>query len=498
MIYWFLIWLFVVLTLPSADLSAQVASAQARTLRPGDLYEEGDRVEFKIERRGEVIGRQRATCVGSRLVEGDSLLYFEMETKSVFERSGKMLDMNVKCEIGYQPNGAARRYDYELSLLNASVTHHGVLTGTEYVGETTRLGIRQPFNIPLQRWPVIFDNNFALQWEIALYPIRRNPGDTLHAETLIPQLDRLVAVTIVVQPNETIVYGGQTVTTRVLKLDQLNQTIYLDERGVLLKAVDKQSGISVTRLAAGETAELPTQPFLDTFMSRIPGYGMLAALAAVWAAGFGWRRVNSSWPWVILVVGASLYVLSLQILPWVQERYFSFVLDPRSPSTSIYIPLLGSALIFALVELLAIVSPLVVLNGAKRLTATRAAIAIGAFSGIGFGLIQACNLTGFGPDGSLLIRADLLQKFALIGLNAVCGAWLAQLIVRRQPAVFYLFPIGFKMLFNWTAAFLQKGALTVAQHAVLGLVVTLLALVAYFLIYRREPLPAQLKPARKS
>lgn len=81
----------------------------------------------------------------------------------------------------------------------------------------------------------MLDNNFALQWEMALYPVRRQPGDTLTAETMIPQLGRLITITLLVLPNEELSFSGERVAVRVLRLSEVNQTLYITHDGKLLR-----------------------------------------------------------------------------------------------------------------------------------------------------------------------------------------------------------------------------------------------------------------------
>ncbi len=464
---------------------AATTLAQPRPLRLEDRYKAGDVVEFRIDRRGKTIGNQRAECLGWRQTDDDSLVYFTMTTKSIFERSGRTLDLDVTSEIGYRPNGLPRRYDFELKLLNATVTHTGTFTGKEYFGKSVRLGVDQPFSIPTQRWPILLDNNFALQWEIAMYLINREPGDSVFVDAMIPQLNQLLPLRITVMPNERLSFGGEDLRVRVLRLDPVNQVFYIDDAGRLLKAVDKANEITVTRLAAGESAQIERRSFFALLFDRFPNYLILAALAAAWMVFYCRKEWRAPAVAIVFLAGIGLYWLSIQILPAIQSAYFGFAINPRSPSASVYLTLLGSALIFALVELIAIVIPVAAAYTIRPFKNAAVAIAIGAACGIGYGVMQAMNLTAFLPDGSLQYKADLIHKFASIGINGICGAMFGIILGGRLQAVYYLIPIGFKTLFNWEGVFLQKGVLTIPQHGVIGLLVAIAAAVVLWLLSRR-------------
>ncbi len=444
-------------------------TATAFAVRPADLYKEGDVVGFRIERGGKVIGTQKATCLGVRTGESDSLIEFAMETKTVVDRGGRSFDMDVKSEVGYRMSGLPRDYKFELTLLNAEVTHEGQFTGKEYIGTGSRLGVTQPFNFPLERWPVLFDNNFALQWEIACYSLRRNPGDSMMVEAMIPQMNQLMAFTAKVMPFESVTFAGQNVRTRVLQISPANQTLYIDESGRLLRAVDKVSGISVIRHAPGESAEIVRQSIWTMISNRLPGYLILLAMALGWFVALGFSGIKLPQTWAALVIAAGLYWLSLQVLMPIQNAYFAWAIDPRSGSGNTYIMLLGSALIFAIIELAAIALPILAFFLIKKFDTIKHAIAIGAAAGAGYGLMQAANLTQFGADGSILMPVDMIQKVALIGICAVCGGLIGLFIETKHPFHYYLIPIGIKALLNWTSVFVQKGDLTLPPHAFISI-----------------------------
>ncbi len=458
-------------TLQYAIIAIITLAASAFAVRPADLYKAGDVVEFRIERGGKVFGTQKATCVGIRTTEDDSLLVFVMETKTVVDRGGRSFDMDVNCEVGYRMSGLPRDYKFELTLLNAKVTHEGRFTGKEYIGTGSRLGVTQPFNFPLERWPVLFDNNFALQWEIASYPVRRNPGDSMVVEAMIPQMNQLMAFSVKVLPFESVVYAGQNVRTRVLQISPANQTLYIDESGRLLKAVDKVSGITVTRQVPGESAEIVRQSIWTMIANRLPGYLILLAMALGWFVALGYSGIKLPQTWAVLVIAAGLYWLSLQVLMPIQNAYFAWAIDPRSGSGNTYIMLLGSALIFAIIELAAIALPVVAVYLIKKVDAIKLAIAVGAAAGAGYGLMQAANLTQFGADGSILLPVDMMQKVALIGICAVCGGLIGLFLATKQPWQYYLIPIGIKALLNWTSVFVQKGDLMLPAHTFISILV---------------------------
>ena len=462
--------------------------------RPGELYRVGDVVEFRIERGGKVIGTQKATFKEITTAD-DSLLVFNMETKTVIERGGRSFDTDVNCVIGYRPNGLPRDYQYELTLLNAKVTHEGRFSGTEYMGSTTRLGVTQPFNIKLQRWPLLFDNNFALQWEVAVSSINRNPGDTLVAETMIPQLNKLIQTTIIVQPFETVSYGGENLRCRVFQLNPLNQTLYVDETGRLLKAVDKTAGMSVVRLAPGESTEIARLSVWTMIKNRLPGYLLLFAMALGWFVAFSWTELKGPKTWIAFVAAAALYWLSLQLLMPIQNAYFAWAIEPGGSSGNTYIMLLGSALIFAIIEVAAIAFPIVALHFIKHFDHVKLAVAIGAAAGAGFGFMQAANLTQFATDGSVLIPADMIQKAGLIGVCTVCGALIGLFIAAKLPAQYYLIPIGIKALLNWSAVFVQKGAMSYGPHAFISLLFAAACVIA-LLVFKRT-FGGQIRPRKQ-
>jgi hypothetical protein len=464
-----------------------VVTAVAYPLRVTDLYKAGDEANYSIEASGKIIGSQRGVCNGWKIEESDSLLEFAMETKSVFSRAGKSFDMTVTSEVGYRPEGRPRKYHYTLGLLNVKVDHSGDFNGTEYFGKSTRMGVTQPFSFKTPDWPVLFDNNFILQWEIALRPLRlKAVGDSARVLAMIPQQNQMVVLTLRALPDENINFAGQSVAVRVYKVDPANQLVYIDRSGRLLKAVDTIQKITITRVAEGQQVEIAKKSLITTITDRWPTYGLLFAFALGWILVFGYRQALRWEAAVLFIAGCTLYWLSLQLLVPMQTAYFSFALDPKSPSQSIYLVLLGSAFVFALIEQLSIFLPVLALSFLPADKHLKLALALGAACGAGFGLMQAANLTSFAPDGSVLVRADLLQKLFLVGISATSGALLGLLLAAKLPWGYFLIPIGIKALFNWFAAFVQKGAVGTGFYTFISIVLTAGTLVAIYLIFRQR------------
>jgi RsiW-degrading membrane proteinase PrsW (M82 family) len=461
-------------------------AGSAYSQRVTDLYQAGDEYDFAVERAGKVIGTQHAVCKGWQVDGKDSLFVFAMETKTVYLSGGKTLDLDVTCEVAYRPDGLPKTYQYTLSLMSVKVDHTGEFTDSAYFGRTTRMGVTQPVLYRTKRHAIVFDNNFATQWEVAVRPVTKlGIGDSVDAETVIPQLNQAVKFTVHSLPDEMVTYGGKQLSTRAFRVDPANQILYFDGNGRLLKAYDPTQKITVRRLAVGEKAEIVSESWFSIFMKRLPIYGLLAAFAAVWFLALAYRDAKRLDIAVMIVASAVLYWLSLQLLTPLQNAYLGMALDPKSPSSSIYIILLGSALLFAFVEELTKFVCVFLRSLLKIGHNPRLGIALGAACGAGFALMQGVNLLAFTPSGGAAVPADLVQKFLSIGLNTTTGALIGFLIITRWQWGYYLIPIGIKMVFNWLPAFVQKGSMRPASYSVFTFVLTALALAALYLLYRR-------------
>ncbi|MCX6833303.1 MAG: hypothetical protein NT028_14465, partial [candidate division Zixibacteria bacterium] len=250
-------------------------SGSALSQRVTDLYNASDEFDFAVERAGQVIGTQHAVCNGWQTNGTDSILVFEMKTKTVYARGGKTFDLDVTCVVGYLPTGLPKSYQYTLNLLSAEVNHKGEFTDSTYSGSTVRMGVTQPVLYKTRRHAVVFDNNFALQWEIAVRPvIRLGIGDSVVAETVIPQLNQAMVFTVHSLPDEMITYGGKQISVRTFKVDPANQILYFDGSGRLLKAYDPVQKITIRRLAIGEKVEIASESWFALFWIRLPIYGL--------------------------------------------------------------------------------------------------------------------------------------------------------------------------------------------------------------------------------
>jgi len=461
-------------------------AGSALSQRVTDFYKASDEFDFAVERDGKVIGTQHAICNGWQTNGTDSILVFDMETKTVYARGGKTFDLDVACVVAYLPTGLPKRYQYTLNLLGIEVKHTGEFTDSSYSGRTVRMGVTQPVLYKTKRHAVLFDNNFAMQWEIAVRPvIRLGIGDSVVAETVIPQLNQAMVFTVHSMPDEKITYGGRQISARIFRVDPANQILYFDGSGRLLKAYDPSQKITIRRLAIGENAEIASESWFAVFWKRLPMYGLLTAFAAIWFLSLAYRDVKRPDIAVMIASGAALYWLSLQLLTPLQNAYFQMVLDPKSASSNFYIVVLGSAFLFAFVEEFTKFICVFLRSLLKLGHNVRLGIALGAACGAGFALMQAANLLAFTPSGGAAVPADLVQRFFSVGLNTATGALIGFLIMARWPWTFYLIPIGLKTLLNWLAYFLQKGAMRPSTYSLLTFVFTAVALTALYLLYRR-------------
>jgi hypothetical protein len=461
-------------------------AGSALSQRVTDFYKASDEFDFAVERAGQVTGTQHVICNGWQTDGSDSVLVFEMETKTVFARGGKTFDLDVACVVEYLPIGLPKNYQYTLNLLGVEVKHTGEFTDSSYSGRTERMGVTQPMMYKTRRHAALFDNNFVMQWEVALRPVLTLPiGDSASAETVVPQLNQLMKFIVHSMPDETVTYGGRQISARSFRVDPANQIIYLDGDGRLLKAYDPVQQITVRRLAVGEKAEIASESWFSVFRKRLPIYGLLTGFAAIWLLALAYREIKRPDIAVMFVSGAALYWLSLQILTPLQKAYFGMALDPTAVSSSFYVILFGSAFLFALVEELTKFVCVFLRSLLKMGHNLKLGIALGAACGAGFSLMQAANLLAFTPTGGVAVPPDLVQKFFAIGLNTATGGLIGFLIVARWHWLFYLIPVGLKTLPNWLAYFLQKGIMQASTYSILTFVFTAAAVAILYLIYRR-------------
>jgi RsiW-degrading membrane proteinase PrsW (M82 family) len=461
-------------------------AGSAFSQRVTELYQASEEFDFAVERDGIVIGSQHAVCNGWRINGIDSTLVFNMETKTAYTRSGKSIDLDVACEVGYLPTGLPKIYQYTLNFLGTEVKHTGEFADSFYSGSTVRLGVTQPVRYRTRRHAILFDNNFAMQWEIAVRPVvRLGIGDSVVAETVVPQLNQVIKFTVHSMPDEMIDYGGKQISARVFRVDPANQLLYLDGDGRLLKAYDPAQKIAIRRLAVGEKAEIASESWFSIFRKRLPIYGLLAAFAAIWLLSIAYRDIKRPDIAVMIVSGAVLYWLSVQLLTPLQNAYFQSVLDPKSVASNFYLVVLGSALLFALVEESTKFVCVFLRSLLKAGHNLKFGMALGAACGAGFALMQAANLLAFTPTGGAAVPADLAQRFFSIGLNTATGAMIGMLIMARCSWAYYLIPIGLKTLLNWLAYFMQKGAMRPATYSFLTFVFAALTLIVLYLLYRR-------------
>ncbi len=423
-------------------------------------YLPGDEIHFVVERNGEVIGTQKATFSGWRLEGNDSLLHFELESMTQLGHAGRTVELEITSEVDFYPDGRPLHYQYEIDALGRKVKHQGAFSEFGYSGSTDRFGVEFPVSQPSRRWPLLLDSHFGLQWEIATGAFRLAPGDSAYYSAMIPQADTLVQLTVKALPRQQVVYGGDTLVVQPFQADPINQVLYVDGEGRLLRAYDAAQRTTVRRLAEGEESGFKGEPFFSSLYDRIPGYLLLFVFAAFWYVILSRRESLRPRTMLMWLLGALVgWPLLLYLMPEMAIQYERMLASPDTPALGTLLTVAGLAVLFAILE-----------EGAKLLLLwlrqhfgsklrLAAAVALGAAVGAGFAFLQAAYLTNFGADGSFMQPTELWQRFFTIGLNTLTGAMLGLFLHSRRTLWYYLLPLGLKALNGWLFVFVQRGSM---------------------------------------
>ncbi|MCK4856600.1 MAG: hypothetical protein KAT58_01385 [candidate division Zixibacteria bacterium] len=461
-----------------------------RGVYPLDLTEEyqpGEVVRFSLEKKDKTAGTQDVTCLGWQVIENESLYVFQMKSTTRLTQAGRGIDIVITSQAGYLADGRPRDYQYQIDVLGRTVKHRGGFTGKDYFGSTTRFGVDQPFLIPTTGWPILFDSNFGLQWEIVARGFTLEVGDSMILAAMIPQLDTLVNLKVTALPSSKYLYDGKQLPVRVYRIDPVNQLLYIDQQGRLLRAYDTVERNVVRRLSADQVAEISSEPLFDTLFKRLPVYALIFAFGLAWLLVLARRRLMRLDVIALLLLGGILYWPSLKLVTYVALLFERYLASPFSPQAGSYLILFVLALLIALGEELTKFVLIWLRTIIKSVRDSGQAVALGAAVGAGFGLVQAAYLTNFAPDGSILVTADLFQRFFVIGVNAGTGALIGLLLVARKQPLYFLIPLGIKTILGWLFAFVQKGVAGADFYHLTTAVICVATLVTIYLLYRYLP-----------
>ncbi|MEW5925484.1 MAG: hypothetical protein AB1746_15995, partial [Candidatus Zixiibacteriota bacterium] len=361
------------------------------------------------------------------------------------------------------------------------------LTGY-YIANDQRQEISRPMPEPL----FAADNYMIDQLEAFLAFQDISVGDTISSTIIIPQVMATSAVNFAVEDYRLVRYGNVFDSAYVCHFFQpIEQMVYFtkDKRIVRLEQTSQNLTV-ILKESPLEKMTPPKQPFsFIDFIKRIPIYLVFLILGIIFSSAFIWKYYRKPEIYVIFVLGGLIYP-ALHLTQFPLQKWYSaqYVLPGMQAGGSIYLYAAIIALIAGLIQMTLKLIPISIMSFWKR-PKQPLAVALGVFCGFGFGLYEACSVTGaVYQAGKLAVFSWPIfhQIFAII-FHMISGAALGYGINRgfRHLFVVWSILILVSTAANYMFVFLNKGILDAGAHELLVAAIFLITLLVVYIMVKR-------------
>jgi hypothetical protein len=454
-------------------------------------WREGERRTYEIRMGAKVLGSHTAEFVGSEDFAGLGRIVI-IEMHADLDMSSVGIDLNVQqsCSLYCTTAGIPIRYFATYERNNQIGSIDATIQQSMFAGFCHGLGADTSFALAIPPGTYLCDENFISQWQMVFYGLDLVPGDTHDVNIVIPRSIRRVPTELVVAGMEPVEIGDETFDCTVVNVGEINHRFFIGPNGRMIRAIEPRQGL-VIDLISSEVGAPEPQPKGSEFFNTLPRRILIWAVYLVWGvivlsafARAGFRRAEF---WILLAVGGVVYVLvPLLQVPVLREAAKTIFRSIGTGGTAMYIGALMTALVSgAFQETLKLApiwfnwSRLESKPNLKQMTL------LGAAVGAGFGVVEACWMTGgpFSTGHISLLSLVVWERLMTILFHTGTGILLSYGIGRRQVWQYWLvaiilhliaaLPIVF-MRMGYVDAVISEALLTVIYLAVIAYSVTLL------------------------
>jgi len=236
--------------------------------------------------------------------------------------------------------------------------------------------------------------------------------------------------------------------------------------GRLVKLEDKKQSLEITLLSMeGEALREGSSPdsfFLRTLPNRAAGYLIYLFVALALLALLGRSRLVRWDLWVLLAVGGALFPLALDLQVPLQRLYMRWMaMTGAQRSLSIFILGIGTVTISGIVqEFFKFLPVFLWLRFTSAGLDHRAALALGAAVGAGFGLLEAILLTGNALALGIISPWAIFERVFAILFHTAITTIVAWGIWKRSSMRYFLLATLLHSLGNYSVVLFHQHLLS--------------------------------------
>gem|GEM_PF-4421027 len=428
-------------------------------------WQEGEARTYHFRMGIRSLGTHTAKFVEAKEAAGIGVIcLFEMDVNLDMTSVGHDFKTERTCSLFCSAAGLPLRYAANYRINESTYSIDAVIQQGIFRGSSEGIGLDSTFEISIPPGTYLCDNDFIAQWQMVFADLDLQPGDTHTVDILIPEDIKRVPIDLVVIGTEPVAVGKESVLCSVVKAERINYRFYVGPDRKLRRVVEPRQGLVIDLMPSGES-DTETSAQGGTFWQTFPRRALIWAVYAVWGmiflAFFGKHRVSRLDLWAVLAVAGAAFGLVFAVQAPVQREIAKTVFTAiGSKGAGIYIGAFITALVSGTFQEALKLAP-VWLNWYRfeHKPNLRLMIALGAAAGAGFGVVEACWLTGgaYAAGHVGLVSPVIWERLVTIFFHVGTGALLGYGVGRRQLWQYWLLAAALHTFANFTVVFLRQG-----------------------------------------
>ncbi len=349
---------------------------------------------------------------------------------------------------------------------------------------------RNEVAMPLRAGMMALDNNMIDQMELIFALADLNVGDTLSDTFFVAQFVFRAEFGFVVDSVITLQIGDEIDSVFAMRmLAPMKQNILFARKFGLVKIVDPVQSIEVTMIDRQTGSPYGMMPAKSSggFFKALPLYLFYILVGLVFSIFVIKRYYNRLETYVMLILGAAGFSLLRYTQVPLQNWYgINYAIPGLQAGESLYYYAAVQALFSGLIQETLKLIPLILIM-ISRPPSKKSLVVLGMFTGMGFGIMEACAITGVAYKTGLMpffswgtferIFAILFHTSTGAALGyAVAGGW------KKVPAI-WLLMVLIHSFSNLLIVFYQKGTLSlVALELIVAAIDIVLAILVWLAV----------------
>jgi len=457
-----------------------------------DVREKDSRRNYVIFMKDTQVGTLTSEFDGKTRFQGARAFKYRQKLDLDYTPLGHSYKTLVENDFYVNDTGLYLGNDMILTINNQTQELHLINSPDSLTGYSIQGGFRDEIKLPMEQKYFAADNFMVDQYELLLAFKDINIGDTIYDSIFVPQTKRLDAVQFSIDGMDWVRYGRLYDSAYVCRfIRPYEQTIYLTRDRKIIKMIQEAQRTEIILLESvfDRVAPKPPALTLSDIIKRLPLYLAYFLVGIIVILPFIKKHIKKPEIYIIFVLGAALYpLLKITLFP-LQQWYGENVIVPgvEAGGSLYYYGLLSSLMVAAFHESFKLI-PIALLNALRR-PGRRSILVYGIFCGVGFGIYEACSLTGAAwQTGALKISsAPIIERFVAIVFHAITGAALGYGLYRGWKylsgtwAVLILTHAFMLYIF----VFLQKGFIDHPMLILINAFISLILLLVLFLVNKK-------------